>query len=272
LGLFSCVRENLIDTIDFPKTEKKIVVIGAISMGDSIQVRVSKSSGIGELYNDTENAVNNANVRLINLTTNESVELTRWKRNSLYSVSQKNFKIKMAEKYQLVINVPNYPTIYSVCQMPTKAAYFESILIHTTKNSKGYNWYPFFTWKDITLDRESTGYAIIFKAINGNPVLSGMIRSIQERDRVNGICTYGDSFFTNRDENSGEIYWQTFGLVTYNDVMKKFFQIRDLSEDINHYSILSDFKGIIPEYTNIQNGLGFFGGYVVTDKTVLIRE
>lgn len=300
----SCAREKVLDDIESQYGRPRLVVHALLSPGDSVLVNLGQTLSLGDTA--LAGKVVDASVVLRN-ERGEAVELSLLRTTpqaGVYAVGQNIFPIQANTIYQLTVTHPNFPDVTASCKIPAVATpireftYTGKSLIPDDSNEQ----------YDVVLRWQNSNdllHRVYFvgsyqqTATGSNSVLDEGI-TYQGLDPFHGILQTGDwysyqtSFFatgvfypdldTLADGTilagrivSTEITYQLDAyLVTpdihmarYQESQEIFAQNRDA---LNSSSFIELYRGVIPEYTNIEGGLGVFGAYLRSEPKSLRLE
>lgn len=258
----SCIREDIIP-INLKNTEPKLVVIGFLTPGKTIQVYVGRTQPFGKypiLRSDFKEL--NATVTLKNET---GLEKTLHKGNEtvpIYSISQEDFPIESGKSYSIQVNAPNYPVVGATTTVPAQKATWKTITLfpHEVEyNLKG-------TWD--ALANES--------GIDYNVSIIGQSKDNTLRQEDGMIMNLGTSYEVQQD-----IYFyyneSTLNavLLTIDKESSEFRRISGLTLEVFYHfkdayftDLISGFKGVMPQGGNINGGHGVLGSYLIDSKTI----
>ena len=266
----SCMEKT---EIGFPSLEEdtKLVVYGAITPGKDVNVFVARTfpSNMNNIDNLADVYLFNAEVWLYNSSRNDSIRLELSNDSvSNYSCSKEDFEITKGETYQLFVNVDGYPTVSAGTTVPEVAAvweddwelnmvsvlfdgdYYDDFVFNGSWEIPSGDKYQFVTThyyfplrdgygrEDYGFNyNEKDSYAIYESKVITNFINSDFLVCVSLVTADRNFYTYAENY--------------TF----YNDVTEEVHNNND-----GMYVDL--FRGIMPEYTNIEGGYGIFGSYL----------
>ena len=297
LSLCACVREEIVDDLEGTFYKEKLVIQSILSPGDSIFVYVGKTLPYTQEVTPEAGFVFDAKVTLQN---SQGTTITLPLLNPdipVYAIAQPDFPILPGETYHLSVLTP-HNAAKATCTVPAKATEWESVNYKGTEENEG-DTYAIVQgiWKQkhpsTYLERvvvnllsenvgeignsDSTGQHDLTKK---GELFSGNYNLDTDYNNIGHLYTVEESFFKKGGENTIS-YWEikevTFYLITpdqhlsgYTDAFDKFYYIE---ENLQGNELFSLYRGIIPEYTNIEGGWGVFGAYLVSQPiTVKIPE
>lgn len=265
-----CFREGLVNDVELPYFEQKTVVLCAISTGDSVEAKVLNATPLGGNIYDEKYLVNNAQVIISE--GNRKVNL-KLKRSGIYSISQLIFPIHAGETYELTVQIPDKPIFSASCKVPLVKANFENIDVGNSNNDSrdSFRRKVNLRWKDVSTQTDSSYYLISQKGTYNNVEYTNLEKSSTEALRAGGKVYYE----TTIGNNTASKYYRTFYLITTESKLFQFTKATLIQENISGSDpskLLTNFKGILPETTNIKNGLGFFGAFLTTQQTVYVND
>ncbi len=83
------------------------------------------------------------------------------------------------------------------------------------------------------------------------------------------LYTFND--ISSSTQNATMIFYLISCEKTVYDFLKSSLLVSDIIKAKN-VDLLTSFKGVLPEYSNVENGLGFVGGYTMSDTTIYVRD
>ncbi len=292
LGLivfFACTREKLIEK-GLPPFVEKLAVFCALTPGDSIKVHVELTAPLnGEATKPMDFYVFDANV-LLEDDSGGSISLPLIDSNdAIYGVSQSEFEIKKGNTYYLSITTPNEEFVYATTRIPEKAAAWQSYEI-TRETSQDLDLGEYVPGVEITgkwepLSGDEFGYLVETIKYSRYDYLDTTKTEFEVQKDYSNISSFSEiewagSFLSYSIETELEhtyaapkAIWKLYKLesflVTMNEDLIKYENMFQLMLDIYDYTGGGDFTevytGIIPEFSNIEGGIGIFGAYL-TDK------
>lgn len=265
---YSCIDD--VPDIKLPPNEPKLVIFSAITPDDSIRVNVHKSNPIFSESVDPSSEpfppVTNAVVSLSN-ESGEQVTIPYRSSDQLYSIGSDQFSIQEGMNYYLTISAPGFKTITASTTIPDQKAEISSIVVDTIINHDYYDYYE----SEIQITGE---------------VLDNFEQENYYRVQVYYYTCYSydypneaypknsREFFSdagNEGQNIGFTYrfyytdWDSIGIYVYSMEEEYYNYYRTLLD----FSTENPFSEPVPVYSNIKNGLGIFGSYLITSKTIL---
>jgi hypothetical protein len=294
----SCIREDIINE-NLPEFQQKMVVNCLLTPGDSIYAYITKSNPItGGVIKLEDYYVLNASV-LIKDSLGNHIELKKTSTTKpVYSASQATFMIKAGQNYLLEAKADGLPSVSAKTTVPDKKLTWSQINSYDILIPDEYmstegvevngNW---------TIPNGFTnGYLIYIRQTNEilmNEIWADHISEQQESSST--IKTIGDkgvyinqyekikydgiyvtcSFPSNKCtvDSVGKVNFKLkkieICLITTDTHLASYNEALEIYSDIwfSKGSFLSQYKGIIPEYTNIEGGLGVFGSYLSDNST-----
>jgi len=274
--LQSCMERT---EIDFPSLEEdaKLVVYGAITPGKDVNIFVARTLPI-----DIENTKDlevvylfDAEVWLYNISRNDSIRLQLSNDTvSNYGCSTEGFEITKGESYQLYVNVDGYPSVSAGTTVPEVAAVWEEVwelsTVSVLLDGDYYDDYIFTgSWKILPDDQYQfvTNHFIFEWGMsredyNFNYDITDSIARFESETFPSWKSSEHLTYFTlvTADKN---LYTYAENFTFYNEVHEEVYD----SEDGIYIDL---FRGIMPEYTNIEGGYGIFGSYL--EDSVVIYE
>ncbi len=272
LLFFSCSKELKIEGFAFPEIESKIILNGIITPSDSIFVSLHKLRTVGDkTINGKNDGIRNATVVLENTTTKEKTTLKYLGKNSLYAQSQQSFKIIPNNSYHISVSAPTFKSVSASCKVPQIAAVFGKFAYSEPYND------GFFLrrrvegqWIDVSLT-DSLYYGVNTSSQNG---------------RTPGeITSYSTTLFSEDITKAGKLYF--YNTTATDNKFPKNYTLLTTERNLYRYYVMAEkirritvsgtgdffgaFQGIIPEFTNVENGYGIFGAYLSTTATLTFK-
>jgi len=266
--LFGCVREDLVKIKPQADTEK-LVVFGFLTPGKPVYIRIGRTQPFGSGMYDADNFhVTGATVSISNADgKTEQLQAVKGERG-LYSIPQSAFPIKNGETYHLQVESPALKTVTASTTIPTEKAVWGNVMVsgYMDESYGGLIYELYGNWKSISNTGDvDYGVAVIYPGNEG--------RGLQYENE--GIIPVGNEYTVKRDIFfSGNTSIQAV-LVTRDKYYGEFSKVAQLTTDVLNYyhnavfaDIISGFKGVIPQGSNIEDGLGVFGSYLTDTKTL----
>lgn len=256
--LNSCLQET---DVEFNvKTQPELVLICMITPGDSIHAYVSRTFSISEknINNDSVNI--NAHVILSDESGNK-ILLRRQANSPRYSVAQDDLKIRPGKNYTIEVRAPGFETIRAQTTVPVKAAEWKRLdvtLPQGGRYSVTGDWLPVYPSNDLY------GYGVVvLQEGEFLDVLKGNI----------GVKFQSDLFTFQRSLYLGPN--AKIALITKDRSLYEFSKMAELTREINYsrqedgfFDFLSMFKGNIPKVNFLENGVGIFGSYLISEQSI----
>lgn len=258
----ACVREDIVDTSS--KHQPKMFVIGFLTPDSAVEIYVGRTIPFGN------NKVNPANVNVF--------DAEVWIREEggdayllkdigsgmpIYRCSKADFAISAGKTYVLEVNHRDLPNVLAKTTVPAEKAQWKDLNI-THSESAYYtasgNWekLPHMALKQ---------YGVRIENLNPYHLYQGTSEGIFPTG--NDITLKREIYLANRETRLRAT------LLTMDIHYGEFSKIADLIWDIKENftnagfaEVISGFKGVIPQHSNIAHGAGVFGSYL-TDTKVL---
>ena len=287
LMLTGCIREEVID--ESFKFSRKPVVFCLISPGKKIDLSLSHSFVLGDTgihyhYNSTQ-GIFNASVFVSN-EQGDSVNLKiRESGVPVYS-NVSPFPVIQGKTYYLTITIPDYEdTIRAATTLPDKKITFDSVQFINTPyevkeyhhfiNGKGVDW-SYATYLDYNVvftNKADFGYLIFKKNWDSSYPVNDELDIIS----IGHTHIFQDNILIERLDSarsdiSSYVNVQIYKLITTSHELEDYFTVYEIQYN-NRNAVEGDrflefFRGVAPEYTNINHGLGVFAGYLEDEITV----
>lgn len=248
----SCVRQDIID-IDVKNKQAKLVILAYLTPSDSVRVYIGKSIPFGK--SDEDSDVFDATVILTN-TKDEAVQLTLSEPSiPIYVCSQKDFPILEGHTYKIKVSVPNLKTATAVTTVPIQKAIWTSARISQTND--GISAFSG-AWDALPNETDIDYGVFVYRSAEPIDFLFGNASIIPKT----GGYTVEREIYVGRGLKAV--------LLTRTKILGQFSKMGELTREMEmyysnagFYDIISGFKGIIPQFSNIENGLGVFGSYLL---------
>ena len=257
-----CVREETIDEFRL-NFEKKPVVICILAPGKEVQLLLYNSTSIEDSLKSIKDlGIYDANIYLSNK--NRKVKLINTNKELPLYIS-KDFQINKGYKYYLEIKLKDGKVVSSNTSIPEDPVLFKNMEIINQYEVK----------KPIRNNRyEIVGYEIeefLDVRIEWEKQTPFLLIKEKYFYEDNDIKQDLDSYFLldnkvmikSGNQNILPVYY----LITPNNDLNQYFEIYKIQyenkEASDYESFLDIFRGVLPEYTNINGGIGIFGGYLI---------
>jgi len=247
LLFLSCTTEEVVDLKDM--YECKPVVYSVISpQNDTIRVLVSRTYAFGEEYDKSKPAIDNALVTLS--AKGQSAQLPFSTSSDQYEIATNNFPLLEGQTYHIEVVLPTGEKATAETTIPTGNFRIDSVV--TTKTG------PFLddAFQDYYYYRFTSA---VYSKINHDE--SGIIfldyEKVEDRYCINyneNIYAFNKAFNDDSSRHFLFIIDETLQNYTLNT---RFVHVGQNPE--NEFDV---FKGVYPEYTNIENGYGVFSSYL----------
>lgn len=272
--LIGCANEQVIEDITFPTAQTQVAVYCFLTPADSIFASVKTLQTIDRQTKDSTASVLNARITLENRRTSQQVILRYLGHDGLYGCSQKELAVLAGDPYRLSVSPTSQSTTQAECTVPAQSAAIQTVAYGEpyddglTKRRR-----ITFFWHDVSPTPTRYNYALIyqfaFQQPQSNSVTSGTNFIINE-----GITQSDSSVYYSGTIIDSPLS-QSYHLLTMDSNLFRFFTMADKMKNIVRRDGSNDFfgayQGIIPEFTNIENGYGVFGAYLITQKPVVIQ-
>lgn len=251
----SCMDEM---DIDFhTNTNNQIVVLSFPTPGDSIHVYVGETSPLSTNQKLVEKNISNAIVTLSNqYGAKIKLKNTDQINPSIYVASQNDFLIESGEEYTLEVVVPNKMPLLAKTVLPTEKARWKTL--QTAANRNGGHVLNG-SWDPVLSPNLQYGYSVV---------------TFNKGDFINflggntGIKLLSEAYVINRNfflESNSQI-----ALITKDKNLDEFSKMNEVMLELNRprkdegfFSLITMFKGNLSHKSNITNGIGVFGSYLV---------
>jgi|GEM_PF-2835968 len=264
----SCVREDIIP-LKSGSDQQKLVVFGFLTPGNSVLIRVGKTQPFGSAeYKAADFHVADAAVTIRN---NEGLERQLEPvatQPGLFKLSQTGFPIRPGQTYHLKVRAPSLETVTAITTVPAEKAVWRSVSVN-----------GFFDESYGGLTYELNGsWASVNEGASGVSYGVALIYSYDEAKILQyeneGIRPTNDGYVVKRDIYFYNNLVTDVALITRDKHYGEFSRVSELTNEVLNYfdnaefaDIISGFKGVIPQGSNVQNGLGVFGSYLIESRT-----
>jgi hypothetical protein len=274
-----CVRETIITNDALVLYEEKPVIYCFLTESDSIYAWVAHTLPVGDVTVSPEDIyVFDADINIYNESGN-SIKLNLINQNKpIYGNSQKNFKIEKGKSFFLEINFKNYNKVTAQTTIPNqKDSLFcsiEYIVIPDLWDSSSIYYPVEISFKNISGFENILYEKNIYESDEGkyvdyHKIIPYLYNAIyDENEKKTTFITLVNSN-TNNNFN-----YQNYYLYTISPELSKFLNFYDIvNENVAlNTGFLSIFRGVFPEFSNINGGLGVFGSYLVDTDSVKIIQ
>ncbi|MDF7818498.1 DUF4249 domain-containing protein [Runella sp. MFBS21] len=265
--LLSCQSPILVDTIDLPDASPQVMVYSMITPADSIEVHLKWANPIQAQIPLTQTGI--ANARVVMYHGQDSLVVPPLKQAGRYRVSQTTFKIRAGEEYRLVVKVQGQPTIRATCRVPSKAAVFSKISVKQITYEG--EWQVTKEWQDVANSNEIIGYAVAETVVPIEvPIARSQLYDPRSIKHTNSLYFDDTIIFSHREYKYTSVTPWRFTLIILDKNAHEFLRMSWIMKDAQSYGeddYLFAFRGLIPPFTNIENGLGVFGAYLTTKSS-----
>ena len=299
LFLASCYQEEIIKS-EYPVSEPKLVVYSFLSPeSDSIFVHVTKSNNrFGDSYTISDTYVVDASV-IISNEDGDTVRLVlKNDQYPIYVASQDQMQVMPDKYYYLSVSAKGFATVTAETWVPQNALVWQVVkvndILYPEDNYVVDGIEIFAKWiqpdsnnfgskilTNITTEYfdSSEPYLVVFSLADDSYSISSIGANYTY---YNQLPTVG---YTSVETNcstplgtfkvdSGKIYSKLnplyLFLITTDKHLTMFNKSMLTFSEIwyKHDSFLEQYRGIVPEYTNIEGGLGVFGSYLTNKYTI----
>ncbi|MCF8362378.1 MAG: DUF4249 domain-containing protein [Prolixibacteraceae bacterium] len=276
----SCYRETVLD-IELLNKQPKLVLNGVLTPGDSIKVVLTRTFSVKETIRVDDGVIENADLSIADLNTGETVPLRAiGSKKMVYGQSQDSIRILPGHTYKIEANADGYDGIAAKTTIPDERTCWSEKYITNSNINYGNterDYYKFVgEWKSLTGD----DYYIVSKNSKYN--------------RYDGKTDINSYHYINY-QKSGEIYKIEFEPIflsssTYKEAYSvlllttdenlyqyiKNYDIMDARADEDDYtsfdSFIDGFRGILPEHSNVNGGLGVLGSYLKDTAVIVLNN
>lgn len=267
--LSSC--EKMVDNVDLPDQDPKLVVHCYISPDDSLlKAYVSLSAPIfSEQYVDNFNPVSNATVKISDFS--NEIQLV-YDGQQLYKASTSAFPIIAGNTYKITVSAPGYTSVEATTQVPLEQN--QSLVLASVDSLTQDEYSTEIKFKTEFTDLPGEGHYYRIAGLvkiayddGSNTYLDTSYNHLDVR--------YGQEFFSDRNKDGQKIlselnYYKYNYEEMYGQEKMLALSLHLMTCDVHYYKMhksLESYSGDDPFsepaiiYTNIQNGLGVFGSY-----------
>ena len=258
LLFYGCTREEI---LDFPKSNVKpqLVAIGFLTPGDSIHIYLGSTVPFGLAKELPETYVRNAKVH-ISEDNGNSIPLTLSSSTlPIYSCSQQDLPIKKGKSYHLHAVAANFQEVKAKTTVPNEKAVWNSAGF-TYNSSSGIEFQG--SWHPLQDEQEIDYSVYLYRTKEPSDILFGNEGIIKNKDEY---TIKRDIYFNN--DAQAVLMTRTKAMGAFSKMAELNNEVRWSYADAAFYDVISAFKGILPSYSNIENGVGVFGSYLLDVKT-----
>ncbi|MXV49504.1 DUF4249 family protein [Pedobacter sp. HMF7647] len=279
MSIICCACTHFEDIQINKPRDKKLAVFSIIYPSDSVFVSVNPVSIIGMSDNKTLFSNDSVVVKISNLKTNSSCLLTlKDSIRNIYAISQQKFPVTKGETYQLTVSAPGFQEVSAQTQVPPAALEPDTIPVPTPYYNNSYGGYMYsLTGRWSSPGNDRFGYKILVLDYGSYYTTTTFISGSDVTQSNNDYTfKYEGHFHSVRGGSKLADSKLDVFLITTDSVFKSFYQANDVFLNIHDYitdgfglAVLSGFKGIIPPFSNIDNGFGVFGSCVFSQKKTI---
>ncbi len=260
----SCIREEIIDDESISKlNNEKLVIYCLLTPGDSIYAYIAKTAPFSQIADKPEDYyVLDALVELSDNNNHFTTLVLKSDTFPLYATSQDNFKVNPSTEYNLNVSTPRGLNVHASTITPYTYSKLNqgNVSVYTIYDTE-FEEYQLIAevllyWE--TISEYSYGYLLYSSTFHYD------IEIIEDYFSVGNInyCRYGYNMFF-RDS---KLICDTLYLATTDENLANFMLSQELflqiKEVLDGGSFLDLFRGVIPENSNIEEGVGVFGSYL----------
>jgi hypothetical protein len=269
LFLIACLREKEISLEEF--YEERPVVYSILNPEEDIHVHVSKTVPFNFLGKEIP-VIPDAKVVLTGYGT--EVEIPFHQGKGIYFISRDSFNVSPGKSYQLKIFFRDGQEIMATTAVPKTKPVWESIGQEIIVRNPGDETSALirfhFAWQN---DWKTDGAYYVFSEDIFQHTRSGDYFIIPEETQQGNII---GAVYTSAYSNFHPFSRASVSLVKTSAEMKIFTdyegRLRLINDQLDMGMFWELYRGVIPEYTNIDGGYGVFGSYLKTDTTISIRS
>ena len=298
----ACAREEVLDDIQSDYFDPQLVIHSLITPGDSVLVNVGRSGPLGDSLQATR--VTDASITISD-GQGQAVRLPLVREDyytTVYGVSQQDFSIQAGATYTLSVTHSELSAVEASCTVPETATPLEAVKYvgksRVPDDSRftydvQVSWYdsgPYLHRVYILDDYTTTNPE------NGSILEQGTYYyghdSFHGIEQTDSLFTYFYNFFystifypdtlpsgyisANRALEAPIVHKLTTYLITPDEHMARYQASQEMfaqnESELNSGSFIGLYRGIIPEYSNVQGGLGVFGAYLRSEPVYLSLE
>ncbi len=270
-SLHSCIED--VNDVNLPTIDTKMVISSFITPGDSIRIKVSKSTPIfyNQVYTDWESQyytpLIDATVSISNIETGETKEIPYNPELEYYLLTPSEFPVEKGHEYLLTASAAGLKSISAKTSVPFGTPEIHSLSIDTVySESYDYGDGTTYEYHDLVV----SGYLVDTPNENNYYTVGAFIREeyYSSWDDTTYVYYYyhgGDSF-TDLDKDGQDIPFKTYVYINGNST----FSLSLLSTDEHYYRYHKSFYSWdsenpfgepSPLYSNIDGGLGIFASF-----------
>ncbi|MDZ7900541.1 MAG: DUF4249 family protein [Arcicella sp.] len=268
-----CSRTSVVEGIIFPIPNQTLSVFCFLTPSDSIHAAIKEIRSVSNT--NKEFGIENAEITIEDLNTKETIQLKHLSNGGYFGNSQTTFKVKPNHTYVLTVHSPDKITLRSSCTVPNQGAVIENFtfgdpfddgFISKRRRIEA-------SWQDVSTETQKLNYLISSGGKFKDSFTGKTVEAQPSLKSFKNISQSGTSLFYNSD-TTDDTFPKFYYLHTLEYNLYQFEKMAQLMDEISKKStssFLGAYQGIIPEFTNIQNGYGIFGAYLTTSLTVTIK-
>jgi len=288
LFLQSCIKETDVELTTLLQ-EPKLVVYGVLDpSSDSVKVMVTKTFPVNTDQGiDISDLLVDATVFLMNGEKTNTAEMILINEDEhVYGCNQLELDIIPGETYYLSVNAEGFEEVTAETTIPEVAAEWkETRLIESKVDMDGYyiDGYSFYgTWQQNICDNRQfvSEYSLVGRYNESNNYIERSDSKLYIDFKENNSDYIFESwpFHIYKQEETEPGSWfqvkRSMTLISADQHLYDYISYHLLIESINDVmdggSFLDLFRGITPEFSNIEGGLGVFGSYL-TDTAIIYK-
>jgi hypothetical protein len=281
----SCFEEIDVE-IPSLKEEARLIIYGVLTTNNDVSVSIArtfppstdKTITVRDIY------ITNADVFIYNQEWNDSIQLKQiHDTTSIYYCSKNDITIEEGQSYEIYVSANGYPPVHAKTKIPINAPEWKTWRLMESQvdlDGEFTGGYTFYGEWEIPPDEKQQFISISNKSIYSTGDENWTFYNFIEYDLnykiKNDVAIYESQPFTIQNEKTefGHDIERTVSLVTADDHLYEYITnyllLNDISYALDTDSFLELFRGILPEYTNIEGGFGIFGSY--SEHTITIYK
>ena len=276
----SCYRETVLD-IESLNKQPKLVLHGVLTPGDSIKVVLTRTFSVKETIRVDDGVIENANVSIVDVKTGKTAQLkVVGSKKMVYGQSQDSIQILPGHTYKIEANAKGYDGITAETTIPDERTCWSEKYITNSNINYG------------NTEREYYKFVGEWKSLTGDDYY--IVSENSKYNRYDGKTDINSYHYINY-QKSGEKYKieiepftlsssifqesNTVLLMTTDENLyqyKKNYDIMDARADEDDYtsfdSFIDGFRGILPEHSNVNGGIGVLGSYLKDTAVIVLNN
>ena len=260
----ACVSEDIVDISS--KHQPKIFVLGFLSPDNDVEIYLGRTIPFGTIQENPENyKVFDAEVRI----QEEGGETYLLKETGdgtpLYRCSKSEFPISAGKTYTLEVNHNDLPTVQANTTVPSAKAHWQNLEISP---SEMYYYMVSGNWEKLP-HTDLKQYGVLIENLDPYRLNKGTSEGIFPTGNL--ISLKREIFLANGERGlRATLLTKDVHYGAYSNIADLTWNVMEDFSSAGFAEIISGFKGVIPQHSNVENGVGVFGSYLKDTRDIAL--